>query len=281
MNKKLLSLVFTVALVLPAIAQDSEGSKSFRFGLKGAPSLNWYTPEDSKKFENAGLNFKFAWGLITEFKLAEVASLATGLQIDNDGGKLTFKDSPRYIVSDEEAVYINKIPVSFDSLGRFIDTTGKFKEYILKDRNYSVKYVTLPAIIKMKTKEIGYFTYFGQFGVNLSFKTKGIVDDEVDDGYTLSEDIVTLKDMDISDDFQLFRTQLSIGGGAEYNIAGSTSLVFGINYNRGFSNVLKKESNYLYSMNKTTSGTSVSYSTAAVNQKATSNNIALTVGILF
>lgn len=276
MNKKLLSFFFAIVLGLPAIAQDS-GSKSFRFGLKAAPSLNWYTPEDSKKFENAGLNFKFAWGLITEFKLAEVASFATGLQLDNDGGKLTFKDAPRYVVSDEEAVPRNKIPLSFDTLGFLNDSTGKYKEYTLKERNYSVKYITLPAIIKMKTKEIGYLTYFGQFGVNLSFKTKGIADDEVNDG----TNNVTLKDMDISDDLQLFRTQLCIGGGAEYNISGSTSLVFGISYNRGFSNVLKKESEYLYTMKETVTGIGKIYESSILNQKATSNNVALTVGILF
>lgn len=267
MNKKLLSFFFAIVLVLPAIAQDSGGSKGFRFGLKAAPSLNWYTPEDSKKFENAGLNFKFAYGLITEFKLAEVASLATGLQLDNDGGKLTFKDSAFYIVADEKVVYNEEVLTALN------DTTGKYKSYILKERNYSVKYVTLPAIIKMKTKEIGYFTYFGQFGVNLSFKTKAMVDDEVNDG----SNNVTLKDMDISDDFQLFRTQLSIGAGAEYNLSGSTSLVFGINYNRGFSNVLKKDSKYLFNVEST--ATSITF--PPVSQKATSNNVALTVGILF
>lgn len=264
MNKRLLSFIIAAGLIFPAIAQES---KSFRFGLKGAPSLNWYTPEDSKKFENAGLNFKFSWGLMTEFKLAEVASLVTGLQLDSDGGKITFKDSVGYIVSDEEAIYNTEIQTAF------LDTTGKYKFYLLNERNYSVKYVTLPAIIKMKTKEIGYFTYFGQFGVNMSFKTKGIVDDEVFDGTSK----VTLKDMDISDDFQLFRTQLSVGAGAEYNLAGSTSLVVGINYNRGFSNVLKKDSKYLFTSEL--NGTTLSF--PPVSQKATSNNVMLTVGILF
>lgn len=267
MNKKLPALLLIAVLTMPVIAQDSGGSKSFRFGLKGAPSLNWYTPEDSKKFENAGLNFKFAWGLITEFKLAEVASLATGLQLDNDGGKLIFKDSAYYFVADEKMVY------STQAQNAFYDTTGKYKPYMLRERNYSVKYVTLPAIIKMKTKEIGYLTYFGQFGVNLSFKTKALADDEVNDG----ANNVTMKDMDISDDVQLFRTQLSIGAGAEYNIAGSTSLVVGINYNRGFSNVLKKDSKYLFATE--VSGATLSF--PPITQKATSNNVMLTVGILF
>ncbi len=272
MNKKILPLFFAATFISSAFAQDA-GSKSFRFGLKVAPSLNWYTPEDSKKFESAGLNFKFAWGLMTEFKLADVASIATGLQLDADGGKLTFKDSAYYLVSNEEAVKFDK-----DNIATYLsDTTGKYKPYILKERNYNVKYVTLPAIIKMKTKEIGHMTYFGQFGVNLSFKTKGIVNDEVDDGKTPTEDIVTLKDMDISDDFQLFRTQLSVGAGVEYNLAGSTSLVAGINYNRGFSNALRKESRYLFDIDKSVNP----FTYSNVNQKATSHNVALTVGILF
>lgn len=277
MINKLLSLLCAISFILPVIAQDSGGSKGFRFGLKIAPSLNWYTPEDSKKFENAGLAPRFTWGLMTEFKLAEVASLATGLQLESDGGKLSFKDDTWYIVSDDKAVFIRNAPLKFDTTGNFIDTTNTYQAYRLGERNYSVKYVTLPLIIKMKTKEIGYLTYFGQFGVNLSFKTKGLVNDEVYNGTTL----FTLKDMDITSDFQLLRMQLSVGAGAEYNLSGSTSLVVGINYNRGFTNVLKKDSEYLYSVKKTTTGTTLNYETSPVNQFATSNNIALTVGILF
>jgi hypothetical protein len=35
--------------------------------------------------------------------------------------------------------------------------------------------VNIPIILKMKTKEIGYFTYFGEFGAVLGFKTKARV----------------------------------------------------------------------------------------------------------
>ena len=69
---------------------------------------------------------------------------------------------------------------------------------------------------------------------------------------------------------QIFRTGLNIGAGAEWNLSGNTSLVFGVTYNLGFSNVLKGESKFLLNTKN-----------EAFKQKATSQNILITVGVLF
>ena len=44
--------------------------------------------------------------------------------------------------------------------------------YWLKERKYKVNYVTIPIGLKLKTKEIGYLTYFGEFGGNIGIPYK-------------------------------------------------------------------------------------------------------------
>ncbi|MBN4062221.1 outer membrane beta-barrel protein [Bacteroidales bacterium AH-315-I05] len=269
--KKITTLLLAIAFVSTTFAQDNGDYKKFRFGLKGVPSLNWYKPDDAKKFENAGIKFGFGWGLITEFALGENAVFATGMEIDYDKAALSFVDTAYYVFADDELVKHEEIQKMFD------DTTAVYDIYKLNERSYNVTYVTLPLTLKMRTKEIGYMRYFGHFGLNTSFKTKTRSDDKVqlsDQSTGKLSAETTLEDLDITDDMQLFRLQLTIGGGAEYNLSGSTSLIFGLNYNYGFSNSIRKESRYVYDLNS-------SGKVEGVEQKAYPYNVALTVGIVF
>jgi len=254
--KKIATLILLIFIGNLAFSQTEEKLKNFRFGLKGTPSLNWYKPDDQKKFESGGLRAKFGYGLITEFRLTSVASLTTGLQVDYDGGVLTFKDTVGYFISQDEIINKN-------------DTAGKkYDSFLLQERNYNTQYVSLPLMIKMKTKEIGYLTYFGTFGFTSSFRTKARVND--DGKYFGTTTNTTIKDLDVTKELSLIKLALNIGFGAEYNISGSTSLLFGLTYGNGFTNVLKKDSEHL--LDETAS---------ALKQKAYANNITLTVGILF
>lgn len=256
--KKILSIAVGLLFIANLSAQDD---KKIRFGLSATPSINWYKPENKKLYEYNGTAIGFQWGLDFEYKLNDVASFYTGLKLTNDAGKIAFIDSVGYQLSPKGDKFISNNSTTSDNF------------YLLKERSYRVNYVTLPIGVKMKTNEIGYLTYFGQFGLNTSIKTKARATDtsspfDIIEGTSSAES--TIKDLNIDDDMGLFRFQLSIGGGAEYNISGSTSLVFGVNYNLGFSNVTRKNSRYIKDMTN-----------AAIVQRATAHNVALSVGILF
>ncbi len=243
--------------------QSESASKSFRFGLKIAPNILWYAPDNEKKYENPGSVVKFSWGLMAEIRLSETASIATGLELTGAGGKLSFQDSTYYLLNaDEEFVAFSNSTT---------DTLSS--QYLLKERQYNVSYVTLPFLVKMKTKEIGYMTYFGQFGLNIGVKTKAKFDDTVSPIGTSGANSLSNEDLDGDDDMQLLNLALNVGAGFEYNMSGSTSLVFGVNYNHGFSNTLKKNSKYLAEHDGT------SYN--SIKQKATMRGITITAGILF
>ena len=267
MKTKLLLLLIAAFLFHPVLAQDDD--KSFKFGLKAIPSVNWYKPDDKKKLESAGSLLKFGYGLMMDFKLAGAAWFCSGLQVDYDGGKLNFLDTVCYQLNlDNEFV---KDPV---------DSNLNFR---LDTRTYKVNYLTIPLTLRLRTNEVGMMTYFGQFGFPLSIRMKARAVDEVRpitdrDPVNTFGSISTKEDLDITNDMGVMNIGLTIGGGAEYNMSGSTSIIFGINYTQGFLNVLRPNS--IYNIKDPgpigpTSGRSV------FSEKVLSRNIGLTVGILF
>lgn len=261
MKKALILLLMLTLGASYSFGQDENNLKNFRFGLVAVPSLNWYKPEDIKKFENAGIKAGFAWGLQMEFRINKVASIVTGLQVNYDRGNLHYVDTTNFLYDTQDESYLN-----------IDDTAGKsFELYRLNDRLYKTNYVMLPLYLKMKTSEIGMMTYYGEFGLMSAFRLKSKTNDEITD-YNSNNAKVSLSDVDNTKDMGLFRFQLHIGGGFEYNLSGTTSMFVGVAFNYGFSNVFQKESEYLM----TTAATPTPF-----KQQATANNVALSVGILF
>lgn len=260
--KKALFLVLALAFGgKQLLAQDGENDlKNFRFGLKTTGGLTWYKPDDKKKFESGGVTAKGGYGLMMEFRLNKVAVIATGIQVDYDGGRLNMLDTNYYFLNTDSH-FITKD-----------DTASQnFNTLRLTERRYNTTYLTLPLTLKLKTNEIGYMTYYGQFGINASFRLKSRVNDVAYLGSLKSEQ----NDLDNTSDMSLFKFALNVGGGAEWNMSGSTSLVFGLNWYNGFSNVLKKDSKYLFR----TAYANPPYK--ATEQNARASAIALTIGVLF
>jgi hypothetical protein len=267
--KKIVTLLMVVITAKAAFAQDDQ-IKNFRFGLRATPSINWYKPDDKKKFASDGARLKFGYGLITEFRLSNLISVSTGVGFDYDGGKID-------ILNDTASAYYIKNNEFVEIEEAHNDTSGTVGVYHLKSREYNTNYITIPITLKMKTKEIGMLTYYGMFGVNASFRTKARVEDTYTSLYTPPNSSYDGTDMENTNDMNLFKFALNIGGGAEYNLSGSTSLVFGLNFYNGFSNVLKKNSRYL--LDASTAQNVIDKK--PLEQKAKGNAIALTVGILF
>ena len=140
------------------MAQDKAPESKFRFGLKMAPSVAWMKPDDKKKLLSDGSALKFAYGLVTEFRLNSVASFSTGIEVNYTGGRLNFAnpaDSNYYDPSEYT------VPVA-----------GTKDRFFISQRSYKITYVDIPLLLKMKTPEVGGFTYFGMFGMNLSIRGK-------------------------------------------------------------------------------------------------------------
>lgn len=274
--KKILFVGLTLIGFSFAKAQE-DSDKKFRFGLKGTPSINWLKIDDEKTFEKGGSVAKFGYGLIMEFKITDVAWFSTGLQVDYDGGKIKKNDSIGYFYNENDGFLENDFDYLADS-----STINKYTSYMLNSRKYGSMYLTIPLQLRLKTKEIGYMTYFGNFGLLTSIHIKTRVTDESTSWNSAGvAQNVTLEKLDNSKDMNLLRMSLALGGGVEMNLSGSTSLLLGLSFNQGFMNTVKKNSKFLIDGEKTSALPATDTKPAVQEQKFLSQSITFTIGILF
>ena len=285
--KKIITAVILLGLVFNVNGQGND--KAFRFGLKIEPSFNWLKPDKAEKFESGGIKMGFGIGAMTDFKLGGNIWLSTGVAIDFNGAKLNYLDNT---ITDTTGFYPGYFHYSSgqssgivsvdDANTALLDTASTtFSEYSfiqLESRSYKVQYVNIPLFIKMKTDEIGYLTYFGQFGLNTSIKTKARATDGgvIIRGTNIA--LTDLDDLDIEKEVNLFKVAGSIGGGFEYNLSESTSLTVAVNFDYGFTSLTKKDSDHIIAIQN---GQAVAAFEKYSDQKNKANAVRLSIGILF
>ena len=286
--KKILLLIGIALITSYANAQDDgKDMKNVRFGILVDPSLGWYNPT-GKLLASNGIVPKIGGGLDIEFRLSKVASIATGVQIDVSGGKIKYNNGGQYIAnantvsyyysnSDDKIITFNSSPGSTATAAQVASFYQSNTRYQLNARTYSITYITIPLTLKLKTKQIGMMTYYGQIGVDNSIRWKAKANDDVTNWVNLAN--TTNSKVDITKDVAPIHEALNIGLGTELNISGSTSLTFGLNYIFGFTNSVKSTSEYLMRQTENSGGTG--YAQDGLPQNITSNSVVLTVGILF
>jgi hypothetical protein len=192
-------------MLLATITLNAQEFKKFRLGLNVSPNLGWIKPND-KDYKADGLRAGIGGGLVMDFYFSKNYGITTGLQIMNVGGK---------VISE----------------GAGFSFKNTFKN----------QYVQVPIGLKMKTNDFSGFNIYGLFGVTAEycFRAKFDYDFNVA-GVSVSDENVDAK----GDDYDLvrdLRLGLNIGLGTEYNIAGSTSLFFGLTYNNGIIGAFKDD----------------------------------------
>tara|TARA_R110001592_G_scaffold3868_3_gene22064 strand:+ start:667 stop:1446 length:780 start_codon:yes stop_codon:yes gene_type:complete len=255
---KLLTLILFGILFTNLSAQDDSFSddpvvefdeeRKFRLGLHFSPSLSWFTV-NSSGYSNDGSKIGFAYGLSTEFYLAKNYLFSTGVTLNSIGGKIRY-----------EGVY-NINEVLFPS---------EIKQSI------KINYAEIPLTLKLKTNQIGYISYYGNFGVNLGLRYKSISDYEYTDF-----DNVKKSDVNTSSDIKFMNINLIVGGGIEYNLSGNTNIMLGITYNNGFVNVLDEKTHVLDANGKATIDNEGKAVKSDKSASATINFFTLNLGVYF
>jgi hypothetical protein len=225
--KKILLLIELAGMAMQSSGQNDS---KFHFGVKVMPALAWFRVDapDETNLKSDGLPFGFGYGLITDFGFAERYAFSTGLEVAYRGGKVKYE-----------------IP--------FPDSN------VVVSEKYSLQFIEIPLTLKLKTNEIGYMTYFFQAGFSPGIAIRTKKDIEVTAMGITAEN----EDEDASDDINEFNVSLLVAAGAEFNISGNTSLLFGLTFNNGFLDLFDDER---FGDEKVT---------------ANSNYLALTVGVLF
>lgn len=208
--RRLFIVLISACLFSPAWAQ-------VKMGIKVSPQLTW-TNTDSKSISAGSTRANIGYGLVVDYYFSENYALGSEFSIGTFGGTLR-----------PDSVFVKEKGAGTKDL-----------EY-----RYKMQYINVPLIIKMRTKEIGYFRYYAEFGLGMSyrFRAKGDISSSVvnltnvDVNNPDPVDQVTLQNNgDLSQKVNFFRSSIIIGAGVQYNAFGNTLLVAGLRYDNALNN---------------------------------------------
>lgn len=202
--KRISTILIFSFLSIGVFAQNFSGSGyGFRLGLTATPTIGWIKPEQGK---TNGIGLGFSYGLMGDFNFAPNYSFSTALTITTINGKSTEVNVMPY-----NGTSSTTIPVAYD----------------LK---YKLQYIELPLTIKLKTLKTDGKRWYGQFGLSNAFNISAKQD-------AIRNNTSVGDNQNVSDYTKFYRAGLVIGGGGEFDISGNTSILAGLTFNNGFTNI--------------------------------------------
>lgn len=209
-------VIISLLLIFISLSLSSQAQqKPFKFGFKVSPALSWLSP-DAKYYEQGGAAFSLSWGFVADITLMDHYYLSTGFNVSYFKGKLSYP----HIYNNEADNY---------------SYTGNM------DRTYNLRYIEVPLAFKMKTNELAKnIKFFGLMGINTGFNIRAKANESFTGNNPLSgKHSYTEDKVDIKDETTLVKASLIVGAGIDYVIDESISIIIGVNFNNGFSNILK------------------------------------------
>ena len=219
------------------MAQDA-ADKDIQAGLVLGYGIN-FQKMGTKNLTTDGLGGDFTIGANVNFSFTETIGLTTGIEFDFESLKYKPASSNIYYRYNDTEILTNNDGSSGNEL------------FMLAARNQKATYITIPTMLLFRTNFIGYFRYFGKFGLRTSFLLSNKINDT---GYNFPLDINPVAEQSLavggdnenmasSNEMWFFKSAVGLSGGAEWNFSGSTCLVAEIGYYYGFTplHVNKKE----------------------------------------
>ena len=206
-------ILLTSLIVLLFLKANYAQIKPFQFGFRLAPNISWLSP-DSKYYSNNGSDIGFAWGFVSDITITDNYFFQTGFNISSFNAKLEFPDT-KFVEAENDSM------------------SGQIF------RKYKLRYIEIPALIKMKTNPYKKFSFYGIIGFNFGFNLGSNAEDKFEYKSVYEEDKIEHSENDIKDDINFFKLSLNVGVGVEYEIYQSTVVFAGITFNNGVTNILK------------------------------------------
>jgi hypothetical protein len=228
MNKKILSILVLMAGLTLAKAQQPADAPKIRFGIFFNPLFSWMNSDYSQIEAGTG-RVGINAGLTMDKFFAPHYAFATGLSIHTMGGDITYK-----------------IPKSSFHAGDYNSSLPPNTTV-----TYKLQYLHIPLGLKMRTSEIGYFTYYAEVGL----------DPMININARASVPSLSISNAGAGDEINTLYMAYHATLGFEYKILGSTSAFTGITYMNGFSDVTHDSGN--------------------ATEKTVLHNIELRIGIYF
>ncbi len=209
MKTTIATLILFVMLAGKGYAQV----KAFQFGFKVGPNIGWVKP-DATDYERMGTLAGFNWGFKGEAFLMENYFFSTGFNVIYLNGG--------YSYPDQRQLTTGSGPMTIGTL----------------DRELHTQYLQIPALLKMKTNEIGGLRIYGEVGFGMAFLLRAKADDmfRPEQGAAITD-----KRKDVQKQLRATRESLLIGAGVEIPIGGSTFITAGLLFDNGFIDILKDQ----------------------------------------
>ncbi|MBP6090130.1 MAG: hypothetical protein KA521_02655 [Crocinitomicaceae bacterium] len=206
--------------------QDA-ATKKIQAGIIFGTSVN-FQQLNTKRFEADGVGGDFTIGVDMNYGLSDAFAFYTGLEFD-------FSKFSYNTLEDQTTWYnFNDSEI----LGRSDNETGS-DLFVLKHRQHNSIYLTIPTMIQFRTGFIGYFRYFGKFGLKNSFCLSNKMNDEgfLNPISTGNSELVQNNNMHSPSDLLFYKGSIGLSLGAEWNFIGSTVLSGEVGYYYGFTPV--------------------------------------------
>lgn len=224
--KKLLFGLTLVALSTSAMAQDAAGKK-YQAGLVAGFGLN-FQEMGTTKMASLGAGSDFTLGANVNIGLTETIGFTTGIEFDFERVRYSSgADKVYYWYNDKQILQNEDVAANSNA-----------ELFQLVERRERPVYLSLPTMLMFRTNFIGYFRYFGKFGLRNSFllSTKSY-DTGVDfapDSPLGTPTSVVKENMQADGQAVFFKSAVGAAGGAEWNFTGSTCLVAELGFYYGF-----------------------------------------------
>ncbi len=243
MKKIVATFAFLSLLLVTSNAQEG-----FRFGFEASPSISWIRTDDNTVNGN-GVNGGMRLAVNGEKYFAENYALTFGLGFAfNQGGTLNHE------------------------LGGDLWPTSELSDEIYRtlpnnvDLKYGIQYVELPFGFKMRTNEFGYLRAYAElprFILGIRTQSRGTIEADGTDFDTEKENIKKV--------VHPLSLSWGLGAGAEYTINENTSIVAGLYFQNGITDISKNDGNQLLDNGDT----------RKEDSKAKIGSITLRIGVIF
>jgi hypothetical protein len=266
-----MKLKIFLSIVLLSISFNIDAQRvvwsRFKFGIQASPTGSWLKT-DNQKIRSNGFNLGLKLGATADYYFLENYALSTGIGFGfNHGGKLLHEVGGSFLSN------------SILSDDRYNDPKKKAQPLPdLVNIRYHIQYVEIPLALKMRTQQFGYIRYYAQAPIiNIGLRTQVRGD--------IKAENIDLKKENIKPDVNPLSVSWGFGGGVEYDVSPSTSIVGGLYFQKGFFDTTRNKNNYtieqLTGQSTPNNIGDDTYSTAPEKSKAILSAVTLRIGVIF
>ena len=233
-GKVLATLIFSTTIY----AQNNTSTASkYKMGVIVGTGLNIGKVDNTSAMQNKGVGTNLSIGMVVQKSINQNLSFNTGIEFDFDrfSYQTREKDNLFYKYLEKDLKILSKE----ESKDLNLKGVNKFK---LEDRNISTNYLTIPMLLTGKTNLIGKNSYFARIGLRHSFLLKQEFNDngKIND----SNEKSALEGILSENELSLYKLNLGISIGTEWNVFDNSYLVFELGYYAGLMNIHQDKSLY-------------------------------------